>query len=380
MVRQADHPALGLCLDSFHILSRGSDPARIREIPGDRIFYLQLADALPADWTGAVTPDDVSFVEIAVDSDSGPAIANALAGLGFGHSAHHRTKPVQLWEQNGARILLNTGDTRPGGAITALGFRTPDPDHAGKRAEAMLSPPIRRTLGPAEADLPAITAPDGTEIFFCGPDEEWIDDFVRTGAGAPSGHLRQVDHVALTEPFDVADEAALFCTAVLRLQPANSTEIAAPFGLMRTTVFRSAPTDGRTGGGIRLALTSPRLRRGPWAPEVTSPQHIAFATDDLFSTAQALRDRGVALLRIPDNYYDDLEARLNLDGDQVSRMREFGILADADDTGLFLHLYTPIRPRSRLFFAIVQRTGGYQGCGAADAAIRMAAHRHARSC
>jgi 4-hydroxyphenylpyruvate dioxygenase len=41
----ADHPALGTCLDSFHILSRGSDPCRIREIPADRIFFLQLADA-----------------------------------------------------------------------------------------------------------------------------------------------------------------------------------------------------------------------------------------------------------------------------------------------------------------------------------------------
>ena len=45
IVRAAGHPALGVCLDSFHILSRGSDPAGIREIPGDKIFFLQLADA-----------------------------------------------------------------------------------------------------------------------------------------------------------------------------------------------------------------------------------------------------------------------------------------------------------------------------------------------
>ena len=40
-----DHPSLGTCLDSFHILSRGADPAGIRDIPGERIFFLQLADA-----------------------------------------------------------------------------------------------------------------------------------------------------------------------------------------------------------------------------------------------------------------------------------------------------------------------------------------------
>lgn len=47
LVRAADHDAVGLCLDSFHILSRGDDPARIAEIPGERIFFVQLADAQP---------------------------------------------------------------------------------------------------------------------------------------------------------------------------------------------------------------------------------------------------------------------------------------------------------------------------------------------
>ncbi|MGW3284236.1 bifunctional sugar phosphate isomerase/epimerase/4-hydroxyphenylpyruvate dioxygenase family protein [Streptomyces sp. NPDC001002] len=45
VVEAADHPALGTCLDSFHILSRGSDPKGIEDIPGEKIFFLQLADA-----------------------------------------------------------------------------------------------------------------------------------------------------------------------------------------------------------------------------------------------------------------------------------------------------------------------------------------------
>ncbi|MDX6312848.1 MAG: 4-hydroxyphenylpyruvate dioxygenase, partial [Streptomyces sp.] len=45
IVAAADHPHLGICLDSFHILSRGADPAGIRDIPGEKIFFLQLADA-----------------------------------------------------------------------------------------------------------------------------------------------------------------------------------------------------------------------------------------------------------------------------------------------------------------------------------------------
>ncbi|MGW6397944.1 bifunctional sugar phosphate isomerase/epimerase/4-hydroxyphenylpyruvate dioxygenase family protein [Streptomyces sp. NPDC055134] len=45
IVEAAGHSALGTCLDSFHILARGSDPKGIEDIPGEKIFFLQLADA-----------------------------------------------------------------------------------------------------------------------------------------------------------------------------------------------------------------------------------------------------------------------------------------------------------------------------------------------
>jgi 4-hydroxyphenylpyruvate dioxygenase len=45
IVRRADHPNIGLILDSFHTLARKIDVASIRAIPGDRIFIVQLADA-----------------------------------------------------------------------------------------------------------------------------------------------------------------------------------------------------------------------------------------------------------------------------------------------------------------------------------------------
>ncbi|MCC3265056.1 bifunctional sugar phosphate isomerase/epimerase/4-hydroxyphenylpyruvate dioxygenase family protein [Arthrobacter gengyunqii] len=45
IVDLADHPNVGTCLDSFHILSRGADPAGIEKIPAEKIFFVQLADA-----------------------------------------------------------------------------------------------------------------------------------------------------------------------------------------------------------------------------------------------------------------------------------------------------------------------------------------------
>jgi len=44
-VRRADYESVGLILDSFHTLARGIDPDSIRRIPGDKVFFVQLADA-----------------------------------------------------------------------------------------------------------------------------------------------------------------------------------------------------------------------------------------------------------------------------------------------------------------------------------------------
>jgi 4-hydroxyphenylpyruvate dioxygenase len=45
IVKRASHPQLGLIVDSFHTLALGDDPGGIKEIPGDKIFFMQLADA-----------------------------------------------------------------------------------------------------------------------------------------------------------------------------------------------------------------------------------------------------------------------------------------------------------------------------------------------
>jgi 4-hydroxyphenylpyruvate dioxygenase len=45
IVERASHPHLGLILDSFHTLSLNDDPAAIAAIPGERIFFVQMADA-----------------------------------------------------------------------------------------------------------------------------------------------------------------------------------------------------------------------------------------------------------------------------------------------------------------------------------------------
>ena len=180
-----------------------------------------------------------------------------------------------------------------------------------------------------------------------------------------------IDHLALAQPFDHFDEAALFYRSVLGLEDDEAEEYAAPFGLIRSLAVRD--TERR----VRLGLSVPVLRRGEWAPGVPHPQHITLATDDIERTAATLRTNGARLLTIPDNYYDDLEARLELPRGLSEMLRRVGAMYDEDASGSYLQLFTPILG-SRVFFEIVQRVSGYEGYGVVNDPVRMAAHRAGR--
>ncbi len=95
-------------------------------------------------------------------------------------------------------------------------------------------------------------------------------------------------------------------------------------------------------------------------------------TSDIFRFVEKLKTRGVALLSIPENYYDDLEARLGLAPDLIDRLKTSQMLYDCDDGGEYFQLYT-MPFADRFFFEIVERRGAYRGFGASNAPIRLAA-------
>jgi 4-hydroxyphenylpyruvate dioxygenase len=45
IVQQAGHPALGLIVDSFHTLGLRDDPSGIAQVPAEKLFFVQMADA-----------------------------------------------------------------------------------------------------------------------------------------------------------------------------------------------------------------------------------------------------------------------------------------------------------------------------------------------
>ena len=320
-----------------------------------------------------------AFVEIAVDAVSEPVLTHALEALGFVHAAQHRSKPVQLWEQGTIRLLLNQAPHRaidPATAsVCAVGVESSDPATFAARASSLFAPRLPRLREPDESDLESVAAPDGTAVFFCdsGQENGWLDDFEPTGAPtATSGALTSIDHISLTESIEDFDQTALFYQGVLGLESAGSLDVTAPFGLVRT--WSAGDPEGR----LRISLSTAPLRRGDWAPAVSSPQHIAFSTDDALACARELRRVNAPILAMPDNYYDDLASSTDLSEEFVEVMREHSILYDRDEHGEYLHFFTAILG-SRLFFEVVQRIAGYASLGAAHStALRMAAHRRAR--
>ena len=185
-------------------------------------------------------------------------------------------------------------------------------------------------------------------------------------AGAPgaAAELTGIDHVALSQPFDFFDEAALFYRSVLGLELEAGAELAAPDGLVRSRAARNAD------GSVRFALSVPVVGGGS-----AELQHVAFATGDVFAAAEAMRERGVPLLSVPGNYYDDLAARTDLAPEAIERMRELGVLYEAGERGELLHFYTAMASAS-LFFEVLERRGGYDGYGASNSPVRMAAQPH----
>jgi 4-hydroxyphenylpyruvate dioxygenase len=365
-------------------------------------------------------PAGFNFAEVRAGDTAG--LETLLGQLGFAFNGRHRTKNVQLWTMGRARVIINeepaagfgaaaaaAADQRTpaaistaiSAAISALGFDVDSPVIAAARAQQLKAPAVPRKSQANEEIFQGFAAPDSTEIFLCqgSPDgtAAWVGEFGEprpSGEGLPpdvsvAGSAGAViDHVNLAQPWQHFDEAVLFYTSALALEPQPYAEVASPAGLVRSQVML---TQGR---GVRLVLNLAPLLQQEAAAGTGEPggsgtghrrtyqEHVAFAVDDLVATARAARDRGLDFLQIPANYYEDLDARFALDPEFLATLRELNLLYDRDADGEFLHFYTATV--GSVFFEMLERRGAYDGYGAPNAPVRHAVqydhlHQLARS-
>ena len=87
-------------------------------------------------------------------------------------------------------------------------------------------------------------------------------------------------------------------------------------------------------------------------------QHLALTTDDIFTTVEKLRDRGVRLQDTIETYYELVDKRVPGHGEDLERLRRNRILIDGDvkEEGILLQIFTE-NMFGPIFFEIIQRKG-----------------------
>jgi 4-hydroxyphenylpyruvate dioxygenase len=466
VVRRADHAAVGLVLDSFHVLARGTDLAPLRAIPKERIFLVQMADAprldmdylswsrhyrcfpgqgelpigafmdalqatgfdgllsleifndsfragsarsvaidgqrslllmldemqrrtgIPVAGMPALPPRahcrGIDFIEFAMDETAGAKFEAALAALGFAKAGVHKSKAVTRWRQGGINLVVNcekegfahSFNITHGSAVCAMALNVDDAAAALGRAGRLLDQPFRQEVRSGEIYIPAVRGLGGSLLYFVDEKTDlgrhWEVDFdvpPQPAAGAGAG-LTAVDHVSQSMHYEEMLTWLLFYASLLEVRKTPVQDVLDPGGIVHSQVVESAD------GALRLVLNASQSQHTLASRFLSDQfgsgvQHIAFATDDIFATIERLRAGGVDLLPIPENYYDDLEARIDLPADALERLRANNVLYDRQNAAEYFQAYTRDFDGG-FFFEIVQRRG-YAGFGAANAPIRLAA-------
>ena len=465
VVRRADHPAVGLVLDSFHICAKRTDLRPIRSIPGDRIFLVQIADApwLEMDvmqWsrhfrcfpgqgdmpigefmdaltaTGyqgplsleifndqfragsarsiavdgrrsliylldrakppmgqrqspaqpALPPQStclgVEFIEFAVDEKSAAGLGSLFAGMGFTRAGRHISKDVTRWRQGDINLVINTEkdgfahayQITHGASVCAIGLKVDNAGSTMDRAERLLDRPFRQPVGPGELEIPAVRGLGGSLLYFIDTASElarvWDIEFKPTGEAAAGAGLTTVDHISQSMQYEEMLSWLLFYSSLLDVEKTKELDIADPGGLVRSQVIQTRD------GALRIVLNGSQSLRTQSARFLSEffgsgVQHVAFNTADIVETVKRLLANGVRILPIPENYYDDLEGRVDLPADRLEVLRANNILYDRDEHGEYLQAYTQSFD-GMFFFELVERRG-YKGFGAVNAPIRLAA-------
>ena len=466
VVRRADHPAIGLVLDTFHILARKTDLGAIAAIPRERIFLVQVADAPILDmdylsWsrhfrnfpgqgdlplldfmvalqatgydallsleifndqfragsarsvaidghrsliylmdqlqgrTGVMDHgapllpprarcQGTEFIEFAIDEGDAPPFRRMLTGLGFQCGGIHKSKAVERWRQGDINLVINAEkegfahsyNIVHGTAVCAIGLNVEDAAATLDRARKLLDTPFQQAVGPGELEVPAVRGLGGSLLYFIDRKTDlarvWDIEFDVPARESPDTDvgLTRVDHISQSMQYEEMLTWLLFYTSLLDVAKTSEQDVIDPGGLTKSRVVQAAD------GGIRIVLNASQSHRtlsSRFLSEMfgSGVQHIAFATDDILRTAARLAANGVDVLPIPENYYDDLEAKSDLAPALIEQLKAHNVLYDREGGAEYLQIYVQAT-EERFFFEIVERRG-YTGFGAANAPIRLAA-------
>lgn len=321
--------------------------------------------------TNPLGTDGFEFVEFTAPTKEGVAQLHALFELlGFARVARHRSKDVTLFRQGDIHFLVNgTPYTHfqqfalaHGPSACAMGWRVKDAVKAYEYAVGKGAVPFDTKPGFMELRLPAVYGIGNSVLYFIdryGDRTIYDVDFVPIPGADP--HPRGVGLTALDHLTHNVERGNLDVWASFYERIGNFREI------------RYFDIEGRHTGLLSRAMTSPcgkiRIPINESADDQSQIaefiqqyrgegiQHLALATDDIYATVSALRERGVQFMDTPETYYDKVDARVPGHREPLARLRELRILIDGSvQDGILLQIFTStmIGP---IFFEIIQRKG-----------------------
>lgn len=331
-----------------------------------------------------MTAHDIEFIELYA-GDEETAVEYFVSSLGFtrvADSASDREHSVLL-RQGAVRLIVTGGRATEefldchGDGIANIAFACDD---------------VARTVESALAAGASLVTPVPTRPVVSGFDEicchtlvaraaepslpgdrPWMpvraasaQATVRLPAQDP-GRILLLDHVAVCVEGGSLDACANFYTNGFGIGRYSSEYTEIGDQAMDSIVVRSPS------GGITFTLLAPDVTKNPGQLDAflsrnSGPgvQHLAFGVDDIVSAVHELRDRGVEFLHTPAAYYEMLASRLPGIRAEIADLRAANVLADRDEWGYLLQLFTRSpHERNTLFYELVQRRGA-RGFGTAN--------------
>ncbi|MET9692977.1 4-hydroxyphenylpyruvate dioxygenase [Streptomyces sp. NPDC006514] len=188
---------------------------------------------------------------------------------------------------------------------------------------------------------------------------------VPVAEGTPE--LRLLDHIAVCLEAGRLHETVRFYIDGFGFEQYYSEYVAVGEQAMDSIVVRSPST------GITFTIIEPDpAKQAGQIDEFLARnggggvQHLAFLVDEIIPAVLEFESRGVEFLQTPDTYYDALVERISGLDEAIADLRKTNVLADCDEWGYLLQLFTrsPFERRT-LFFELIQRQGA-QGFGSSN--------------
>jgi 4-hydroxyphenylpyruvate dioxygenase len=435
IVTKADHPALGLCLDSFHILTKTPNPAGIKDIHPEKLFLLQLADAAPLMTTDALDSSRHYRLFPGQGTFDLPTFLQHVFNTGYDGPLSVEVFNDVFRQADPNRIAIDARRSLLALAESVTATTTPNPIN--------ITPPTLGGYGFVEIAAGTTTAAAQLSATLSSLGFTRTKQYDKPTDCWEQGTARLlIKHQHSTEatsiigfacespdPAALAHRAERLYASTIHATCPHTRAITAPDG---TAVYFAPTSSTNTHTGhivgvdhigftetndrfdasclfyrsvlgltidaeaesvtpsglirhravadqchhLRLALTVPRVPH-QCRPKTTDTQYIALRTHDIIGAVRTARAAGTPFLTIPDNYYADLAARTTLSAQTLSTYHELGILystTNPDGTDAYLEAATELQG-GRLYLSLIERINENNGYGWSEATTRTIAQQ-----